>query len=114
MCIIYDLITLEFLNEHDLERDLEHKRKFSTPKIFDADGDLEKRWYVYFSFRDPETGRMKRMKNIYGGANRFKTKAERYSVLNLYKKRLLRFLKHIRILCLFDIALITVLCSLNP
>lgn len=57
MCIIYDLITLEFLNEHDLE----HKRKFSTPKIFDADGDLKKRWYVYFSFRNPETGRMKRM-----------------------------------------------------
>ena len=93
MCIIYDLITLEFLNEHDLEHDLEHKRKFSAPKIFDADGDLSKRWYVYFSYRNPETGKMKRMKNIYGGANRFKTKAERYSVLSLYKKRLLRFLK---------------------
>ncbi|MHA7843207.1 MAG: RHS repeat domain-containing protein [Winogradskyella sp.] len=93
MQTIYKLITLECQNEHDLEHDLEHKRKFSTPKIFDADGDLKKRWYVYFSFRDPETGRMKRMKNIYGGANRFKTKAERYSVLNLYKKRLLRFLK---------------------
>jgi len=39
MCIIYDLITLDFLNEHDLEHDLEHKRKFSPPKIFDADGD---------------------------------------------------------------------------
>jgi len=93
MCIIYDLITLEFLNEHDLEHDLEHKRKFSTPKIFDADGDLSQRWYVYFSYRNPETGKMKRMNNIYGGANRLKTKAERYSVLNLYKKRLLRFLK---------------------
>ncbi|GAB4161045.1 MAG: hypothetical protein Tsb0033_17900 [Winogradskyella sp.] len=93
MCIIYDLITLEFLNEHDLEHDLEHKKKFSTPKIFDAGGDLKKRWYVYFSYRDPETGRMKRMKNIYGGANKFKTKAERYNVLSLYKKRLLRFLK---------------------
>ncbi|MTE27559.1 tyrosine-type recombinase/integrase [Winogradskyella ouciana] len=93
MCIIYDLITLDFLNEHDLEHDLEHKRKFSAPKIFDANGDLKKRWYVYFSYRDPETGKMKRMKNIYGGANRFKTKAERYSVLSLYKKRLLRFLK---------------------
>jgi integrase len=93
MQTIYKLITLECQNEHDLEHDLEHKRIFSTPKIFDGDGDLKKRWYVYFSYRDPETGRMKRMKNIYGGANRFKTKAERYSVLNLYKKRLLRFLK---------------------
>ena len=93
MCIIYDLITLDFLNEHDLEHDLEHKKKFSTPKIFDANGDLSKRWYVYFSYRNPETGKLKRMKNIYGGANRFKTKSERYSVLNLYKKRLHRFLK---------------------
>lgn len=48
MCIIYELITLEFSNEHDLEHELEHKRKFSTPKIFDANGDLKKRWYVYF------------------------------------------------------------------
>ena len=93
MCIIYDLITLDFLNEHDLEHDLEHKRKFSPPEIFDANGDLSKRWYVYFSYRNPETGKLKRMNNIYGGANRFKTKAERYSVLSLYKKRLLRFLK---------------------
>lgn len=93
MCIIYDLVTLDYLNEHDLEHELEHKKKFSTPKIFDANGDLKKRWYVYFSYRDPNTGRMKRMKNIYGGANRLKTKAERYSALSLYKKRLLHFLK---------------------
>lgn len=93
MCIIYELITLEFSNEHDLEHELEHKRKFSTPKIFDANGDLKKRWYVYFSYRDPNTGKMKRMKNIYGGVNKFKTKAERYSILSLYRKRLLYFLK---------------------
>lgn len=93
MCIIYDLITLDYLNEHDLEHDLEHNKTFSAPKIFDANGDLSKRWYVYFSYRDPQTGKMKRMKNIYGGANKYKTKAERYSVLNLFKKRLHRFLK---------------------
>jgi integrase len=33
------------------------------------------------------------MKNIYGKTNRFKTKAERYAVLNLYRKRLLKLLK---------------------
>ncbi|MFC0604263.1 tyrosine-type recombinase/integrase [Winogradskyella pulchriflava] len=89
---IYELITLEFLNEHDLEHDLEHKRKFTEPKIYDANGDLKERWYVYFSFRNPETGKLQRMKNIYGGANRYKTKSERYSILNLYRKRLLKFL----------------------
>ena len=92
MQTIYELVTLDVRNEHDLEHDLEHKTKFSTPKIFDAKGDLSKRWYVYFSYREPKSGKLKRMRNIYGKANRFKTKAERYSALNLYKKRLLKFL----------------------
>ena len=63
---IFELITLDVLNEHDLEHNLEHKPLFSTPKIFDANGDLSKRWYVYFSYRNPETGKLKRVKNIYG------------------------------------------------
>ncbi|WP_296317650.1 tyrosine-type recombinase/integrase [Winogradskyella sp. UBA3174] len=93
MNTIYELITFDVENEHDLEHDLEHKTKFSIPTIFDAKGDISQRWYVYYSFRDPETGKLKRMKNIYGKANRYKTKAERYAALSLYKKRLLRFLR---------------------
>ncbi len=92
MITIYDLITVDVQNEHDLEHDSEHKKQFSTPKIFDANGDLSKRWYVYFSYRNPDTGKLKRVKNIYGKANRYKTKAERYGALSLYKKRLIRFL----------------------
>jgi len=79
MNTIYDMITFDHQNEHDLEHDSEHKKQFSPPKIFDADGDLAKRWYVYFSYRNPETGKLQRMKNIYGKANRYKTKAERYA-----------------------------------
>lgn len=93
MHTIYDLVTLDAQNEHDLEHTLEHKKQFPTPKIFDANGDLSKRWYIYFSYRYPETDKLQRMKNIYGKSNRFKTKSERYSVLNLYKKRLHKFLK---------------------
>lgn len=90
---ILDLITLEVQNEHDLEHDLEHKKNFSNPKIYTANGDLSKRWYVYYSFRNPETGKLQRMKNIYGKANSFKTKEERLSALSLYRRRLLKFLK---------------------
>ncbi|WNH09930.1 tyrosine-type recombinase/integrase [Thalassobellus suaedae] len=90
---IYNFITLGVENEHDLEHDLEHNPQFSEPKIYDADGDLTKRWYVYFSFVDPKTGRLKRMKNIYGKTNRYKTKESRYFLLRLYKKRLLKLLK---------------------
>ncbi|WP_282123080.1 tyrosine-type recombinase/integrase [Algibacter mikhailovii] len=93
MQTIYDFITLGVENEHDLEHDLEHKPLFSSPKIYDADGDLSKRWYVYFSYVDPETGRLKRMKNIYGKTNRYKTKESRYYILRLYKRRLLKLLK---------------------
>jgi hypothetical protein len=35
-------------SEHDFEHDLKEKKKYSEPKIYDADGDLSKRWYVYF------------------------------------------------------------------
>jgi len=89
---IYELVTLEVQNEHDLEHNLTHKKLFSTPKIYDANGDLGKRWYVYFSYLNPESGKLERMKNIYGKTNRYKTKEARYSILSVYKKRLLKLL----------------------
>ena len=88
-----NFITFDVENEHDLEHDLEHKPLFSTPKIYDADGDLSKRWYVYFSFVNPKTGNLKRMKNIYGKTNRYKTKESRYFLLRLYRRRLLKLLQ---------------------
>lgn len=93
MQTIYDLITLDVQNEHLLEHLKEQKKPYYEPSIYDAGGDLSKRWYIYYSYRNPETGKFERMKNIYGSANRYKTKADRYSVLNVYKKRLLLFLK---------------------
>lgn len=44
MSTLNELIILGAQNEHDLEHDLEHKTPFSKPKIYDADGDLTKRW----------------------------------------------------------------------
>tara|TARA_R110002073_G_scaffold72537_1_gene177072 strand:- start:32831 stop:34183 length:1353 start_codon:yes stop_codon:yes gene_type:complete len=93
MQTIYELTILDVQNEHDLEHDLEHKTLFSKPKIYDAKGDLNKRWYVYFSYVDPETGKLTRMKNIYGKANRYKNKESRYALLSLYRNRLLQLLK---------------------
>ncbi len=90
---IYKLVTLEVQNEHDLEHDLTRKKPFSIPKIYDANGDLGKRWYVYFSYLNPATGKLERMKNIYGKTNRYKTKEARYSILRIYKKRLIKLLE---------------------
>ncbi|MEL0650750.1 site-specific integrase [Algibacter sp. TI.3.09] len=93
MLNINEFITFEHENEHDLEYDLAHKKIFSTPKIHTANGDLSKRWYVYFSFRDPKTGKLKRMKNIYGSANSHKNKEDRLALLSRYRRRLLKLLK---------------------
>ena len=40
----------------------EMNKKYTKPRIFHGgkNFDLKKRWYVYYSFLDPETGKMKR------------------------------------------------------
>ena len=82
---IIGLLTFDGQNEHDPE----HKVLFSEPKIYDADGDLSKRWYVYFSFRDPENGKLKYVTPFYGYANKYITKEARLSVLVTYRNVLL-------------------------
>ena len=49
------IITFEYENEYESAYDLFVKPNFSVPKIYSAKGNLNKRWYVYFSFRDPKT-----------------------------------------------------------
>ena len=97
MSTLNEIITFEHESEHVFEYDLEHnlssKKYFSAPKIYNANGNINKRWYVYFSFRNPETGKLQRMKNIYGKANLYKTKEDRLSVLTMYRRRLLKLLR---------------------
>ncbi|SHK12700.1 hypothetical protein SAMN04488007_2095 [Maribacter aquivivus] len=93
MSIFLHAITIEHESEHDLEHDLSTKPNFSAPKIYTAKGDLSKRWYVYFSFRDPISQKLMRMKNIYGKANNYKTKADRLTILTSYRKNLLKLLR---------------------
>ncbi|WP_435133045.1 hypothetical protein [Formosa sp. A9] len=93
MSILNELLTFDLQNEHDLEHDLIKKPQFSTPKIYNAKGDLSKRWYVYFSYRNPKTGKLERMKNIYGKVNYYKTKEDRMTVLSKYRSRLVKLLK---------------------
>jgi len=85
---------LEFLTlEHRIEHDLEHKKQFSAPKIYNANGDLNKRWYVYYSFRNPDSGKLERQKNVYGITNTFSTFEERMYVLATYARNLLNLLE---------------------
>ncbi|MFH4966286.1 site-specific integrase [Gaetbulibacter sp. M235] len=86
-------ITFEYESAYKTAYDLSIKRNYSEPKIYNAGGDLKQRWYVYFSFFDPQKGRMKRVTPFYGKANRFKTKEERLSVLVIYRRILLKLLR---------------------
>ena len=73
------------------------KLNFSEPKIFTGGVDIsnwskltlsEKRaalgkdWFVYFSFRNPATGKLKKQPFIKAGANKLKTKREVLSHLS--------------------------------
>lgn len=81
---------------HDIVHDLPMKSNYSEPKIFtggikisewnrlpkkEQDVALTKDWYVYYSFRNPNTGKFKRQSNVKLGANRKKTKEERFEFL---------------------------------
>jgi len=87
------LLTFAYHIEYESAYDLSQKRNFSLPKIYTAKGDLSKRWYVYFSYRHPQTGKLKRITPFYGNVNNYKTKEERLEVLTVYRKTLLKLLK---------------------
>ncbi|WP_269223609.1 tyrosine-type recombinase/integrase [Flavobacterium sp. IMCC34518] len=70
-------------NEHASAHVLSLKKKYSTPNIYDANGDLSKRWYVYYSFRNPETDKLERQTHIYAGVNKFKTLRERKNAIKI-------------------------------
>ncbi|WP_091893900.1 hypothetical protein [Polaribacter sp. KT25b] len=62
---IYDYLIFTTKIEHDLEHDSKILAPFSSPKFYTAKGDLSKRWYIYFSFRNPKKGKLERMENVY-------------------------------------------------
>lgn len=79
------------------------KLNYSEPKIFTGGVDigawsklskkdkkeaLSKNWYVYYSFRDPITGKLKRQTNIKAGVNLYKDKRSRIHILTQLKESL--------------------------
>ncbi|PTX60673.1 site-specific recombinase XerD [Kordia periserrulae] len=80
-------------NEYETAYDLKKLKQFSEPKIYTGKGDLSKRWYVYFSYRNPATGKLERQPPIYGEANKLKNKTDRLSYLSTIRKVLHRMLK---------------------
>lgn len=91
MSKILRLLESEYKSEYFL------KKQYLAPKIYHGgkDFDLSKRWYVYYSYMDPDTGIMKRQPPIYMNVNRdFITKKERLEKLEKIKKSLTALLKN--------------------
>lgn len=65
--------------------DIENLRVLTDDQVQKA---LAKDWYLRWSFRHPETGKLTRQRNFKGGVNRLKTVKERISFLKEHKKRL--------------------------
>ena len=76
-----------------MEHDLPVKKNFLPQKIYNANGVLSMLWYVYYAYLNPQTGKLQRMKNIYGKTNTYKTKEDRLSILTVYRKKLLSLLQ---------------------
>jgi len=93
MATLKELLTFDTENAYDFAYDLSVKKNYSTPKIYTANGDLSKRWFVYFSFRNPETGKLKRVTPIYGAASNHMNKEARLTILVNYRKSLIEYLK---------------------
>ncbi|NHM05704.1 site-specific integrase [Flavobacterium sp. CYK-4] len=96
-------ISLFLQNVHGIVHVFTMKHHFSEPKIFtggvaisdwknlsktEQEEALKKDWYLYYSFRDPKTGKLTRQPNIKAGANKFKTKNERLSILKSLQRNL--------------------------
>ena len=95
-------------NVHDYVHDLPMKSNYSGPYLYTGNVDiktwstlsklakeeaLSKEWYVYYSFRNPQTGKLARQNNIKTGINSLKTKKERHEKLVKIKDNLLFLLK---------------------
>ncbi|MGH1383992.1 tyrosine-type recombinase/integrase [Kordia sp.] len=88
MSKLHLLLTNAYINAYTLSENL-----YTEPKIYDADGDLSKRWYVYFYYRNPATGKLVLQPPLYMGVNRLKTKSARMERLVINKTALHELLK---------------------
>lgn len=48
------------------------------PQLYDANGDMKKRWHIFFSYRNPQTNKMTRFR-VYDGFATLYTKKARYA-----------------------------------
>lgn len=78
------------LNDKSLTKS--HRVEYKKPQIYDAGGNMKKQWFVFYSFRNPDTGKFERFK-IFKDINSQKTKAERKDLADYYRQVCLGWLE---------------------
>ncbi|MBD2704402.1 site-specific integrase [Spirosoma sp. BT702] len=60
-------------------------RQYKKPQLYNAGGDIKKKWYVHYSYINPKTGKYQRIKQ-YQDLNSYHTKKERIEYADLLIK----------------------------
>lgn len=93
---IYKQLQSSLGSEYENEYGTKSMRKFTKPKIFHGgdEYDMSKRWYVYFSFRNPKTGLLERQRPIYMKVNhKDNNKTDRLKLLKEIQQETHKLLK---------------------
>ena len=94
MSSLLETLISEYSNEYNTDMSVV---PYKLPKIYHGgkDFDLSQRWYVYYSYLNPITGKMQRQNPIYMNVNRdYNTVADRMKRLKLISKNLTELLKN--------------------
>lgn len=83
-----------FIEPHILPHILKHKKQYGKISLFDWDSNLSEQWYVYYTYRHPETKKLTRQNNIYGNINSFETIRERNRAAKIIMEALESMLKN--------------------
>ena len=96
-------ISLLLFQVHDRVHDFQMKLNYSEPKLYtggikpsnwkhltskEKNEALSKKWYLYYSFRNPKTGKLERQPNIKAGINSLAKFQDRIKELKTLKKAL--------------------------
>ncbi|MBD3904497.1 tyrosine-type recombinase/integrase [Chryseobacterium sp. Ch-15] len=94
MSTLLETLLSEYSNEYNFDMSVV---QYKLPKIYHGgkDFDLSQRWYVYYSYLNPSTGKMQRQNPIYMNVNRdYNTVVDRMKRLKSISKNLTELLKN--------------------
>lgn len=94
MSTLLETLKSEYSNEYNIDMSVV---PYKLPKIYHGGKgfDLSQRWYVYYSYLNPSTGKMQRQNPIYMNVNRdYHTVADRMKRLKSISKNLTELLKN--------------------